>query len=127
MTKIIKRSVVIKALKTENLVRGWFFKSSENKAEVYPKDCKVCAVGAILRHVSFETWARKNNVDLGDLGVDATNGQYAEDNYKELLEYKNYLGALSNYFELGRTRKQCIDFVKRYFPKSFKLTIRKNG
>ena len=126
MTKIIKRRVVIKALRTEQLTQGSFF-MSENLG------CNVCAVGAILRHVSFETWWRKQNLsflDINDLGYAACKNELVsnKDGVKINLENKNYLGALSCYFENLRgtpknNKNNCIRFVKKYFPKSFELTI----
>lgn len=122
MIKTITRALVIKALKTETLRRGnWF--AGEQK-----KDCSVCAVGAVLRHCSFETWARKKSFGLNSLGweavkdADRVNGSQIEDT-EILLEDKNYLAALSNYFELGNSKNKCIAFVEENFPKSFKLTI----
>lgn len=121
MIKIIKKNVVIEALKKEKLTTGMFF-SSYYMSKV-PKDCKVCAVGAVLRHVSFETWARKNSYSLNALGQAATQEEYTGDNIECLIRDKNYLGALSNYFENGNSKNKCIKFVKKYFPKQFKLEI----
>lgn len=121
MTKTITRALVIKALKTETLRRRTWFADNQKPG------CRVCAVGAVLRHCSFETWARKLNLDLNDLGQPAVKNEDcfggSQTVVKILLKKKNYLGALSEYFESKHTKKQCIAFVKENFPKSFRLTI----
>lgn len=117
MTKTIKKAVVIKALKKESLVSGAYFATLGNKG------CDVCAVGAVLRAVSFEKWAIKKGVEsLGEIAVG-----YADpcnDDYKELLKERNWLGALSNFFEQSNDRAKTIAFVKEHFPAQFKLTIK---
>jgi hypothetical protein len=130
LTKVIKKSQVIKALKTEKLKRGQWFYINDYVSTLPPTlTCKVCAVGAVLRQVSFVKWAIKNNVNWGYLGDSATNnseclrGDDAKEEIELELNNKNYLAALSNYYESGHTRKQCIEWVKKNFPKQFKLTI----
>ena len=134
-TKIIKKSDVIVALKTERLKRGhWFTPTYElNKGEPCKKNCRVCAVGAVLRKVSFEQWARNKSLSLNLLGEKAVrfnkNSQYSFNStstitdVEDALKDKNYLGALSAYFEQGHIKKQCIECVKKKFPKKFKLSI----
>lgn len=127
MIKSISKKDVIKALKTENLKRGRFFRNPEQR------DCAVCAVGAVLRHMSFETWtlsaANTRGISLWGLGEQACRGRCTSGQamtsaqYKEMIAGGNYLGALSVYFEAGNTRKRCIEFVKRYFPETLTLEI----
>lgn len=130
MTKTIKRAVVLRALRTEPLTSRCYFQS--NAKLEYPKNCKVCAVGAVLRHASFEKWAREHGYDIDvmaaeSLGCDVDGSDMDID---ALLARHNWLGALSNYFELHvdrhglkKARKDSIAFVKEYFPKQFDLTI----
>ncbi len=130
-TKWIKKEDVISALKTEKLERGNWFTSDE-------PGCKVCAVGAVLRKTSFEKWAHKINFPLSQLGWASVTGKNLirprcngtfEFETKEHLANKNYLAALSNYFESdnyfesNKNKRQCIAFVKKNFPARFKLTI----
>lgn len=125
MTKTIRRKDVIVALNTENLKSGSFFRGE--------KGCQVCAVGAVLRKVSFETWARKNKLRLHSVGEEATLGEYLSSNPKYLIKEGNYMGALSCYFEQASdgcrysdtvVLRRTIAFVKKYFPVRFELTLK---
>jgi len=118
MRKSITKTNVIKALNKEDLVRGNFFQRESTK-------CAVCAVGAVLRHMSFEKWAIKLINRQGNIGDVATKNVYVNGSIRYLIKEKNYLGALSCYFEQGHTKKTCIKFVKRYFPKKLTIEIRK--
>jgi len=120
MKKSITKTEVIKALQKEPLQRGSYFYGDKKSV------CKVCAVGAVLRAMSFEKWARKVNTEPGLLGNIATNYAAKGYNPKDLLDYKNYLGALSCYFEAGNSKAECITFVKKYFPSKLTLTIDKD-
>jgi len=113
-TKIIKKSDVIQALKKERLKTGDWFKPSYSRSgnEIIRKNCDVCAIGAILRKMSFEAWGRKNGLDLNIMGEEAVN-----------FGPNDYLGSLSDTFENGASKKECIQFVKRTFPRQFELTI----
>jgi len=115
MIKSITKVDVIKALQKEPLKRGLFFRSDK-------KNCMVCVVGAVLRYMSFEKWARTKCKTLLGLGSAATYNRNIGIDPMYLVESENYLGALSCYFEDGHTIKQCIAFVKKYFPN--KLTIK---
>jgi len=128
MRKSITKSQAIKAIKTEKNLSyngDWF----EENLDYYKKDCNVCAVGAILRNMSFEKWARKISFDLQELGWVAVGGREAGvasmEYIKDHLKSKNYLAALSCYFESGKTRTQCVNFIKKNFPAKLTLTITK--
>lgn len=133
LTKTITKKDVVKALESEPLVSGdWF-------GDLGQKHCNVCAVGAVLRKVSFEKWLIK--IDMGgyvweiakifgwtlrDASTDATITAFA------LIKRKRYMEALSNKFERmtinppdvinDTKRKKLISWVKKYFPTKFELT-----
>ena len=134
---IIEKKTVIKALQTENLSYGWFFNSKKSKnAE---KDCPVCAVGAIIRKSLGRKIGKYTNkaefgFELNDYCAELTDHLYTDINPEILLKEKNYLGALSSYFEsfgpvlgLGDikvtpvVRKRLIEFAKKNFPTRFKV------
>lgn len=126
MTKIITKKLIIKALQTEKLRHGDFFRSDK-------PNCTVCAVGAVLRHVSFESWVRNKlgrsvcASAIGDIATQNCAILHSSMDVHTLVQNKNYLGALSCYFEDGHTKRACIAFVKKYFPKSFKCTIKEEN
>ena len=129
MKKSITKVQIMKALKDEPLLehRGWFKESGPGISE---KDCAVCAVGCVLRAMSFETWARKTGLILNGLGWRAvkSSAHVTHDDYFYIgihLKNRNYLAALSAYFESDHSRKECIAFVKKNFPKKLTLEITK--
>lgn len=121
MKKSITKENVIKALESEVLCRRYFF---EKKRLLTPPGCKVCAVGAVLRHMSFEKWGRKNKLDLNHIGWASLHDAdpVGQDPY-DLLKDKQYLAALSNYFEDGNSKKKCIAFVEKNFPEKLIVEI----
>lgn len=137
MKKSITKANCIKALKKEKLKRESFFHCTyvDSGGEVaYLPTCTVCAVGAILRHMSFEKWARERNISLPSIGYAAVGylcspGDYHGINTAEetrgLIKEKEYLAALSVYFESGKSKKQCIEFVRKNFPAILTVEIKK--
>ena len=134
VTKWITRRMVLKALRTEPLAHGRFWhEDNQNLSLAVKPSCRVCAVGAVLRQASFE----KSFLDYPqmNIGQEATRDKFVSGDINALLKEKNYLGALSSYFEnfdtrngfykdaTKVTRKKCISFVKRKFPSKFRLTI----
>ena len=134
MTKEITKQQVLKALRNEPLEGGQFFANDK-------PNCNVCAVGAVLREVSFETWFKKMDIrftvsrvvgDMVWLGGFSHIGDW-----RQALKDKQYLSALSIKFEklltsadgygtqnvTPRRRQIMIDFVERYFPTSFTVTL----
>lgn len=131
MSKVIKRSDVVKALASEPLQPGHFYNPTANRGR-----CNVCAVGAVVRNVF-------NKKLGGELQKEAfnqvchlvTKNQYVEDDVKSLLQEGNYLGALSNHFEAnyfeseqyltptGKVnaagRKALIEWVEKNLPEKF--------
>ncbi len=120
MIKTITKKQVIKALKTEPLTKGSYFHSQIIKGY----KCDVCAVGAVLRHMSFEKWALENRLSTNALGTIATKGLSIGSNHKNLIKNGNYFGALSCYFEAGHSKSKCIQYVEKNFP--LKLTLEIN-
>ena len=122
MIKSITKAQVIIALKKEPLTRGSFFGGIKRTK----KKCEVCAVGAILRYISFETWAHDIGYNINRVAYALTNQIATCQDPKGLIKEKNYLGALSCYFEDNHTKKQCIAFVKKHFPKKLTLEIKED-
>lgn len=120
MIKTITKKQVIEALEKEPVLEsGSWFRGRPKSG------CAVCAVGAVLRKVSFEKWARRLRADLGTLGLVATNYSFSpSDDLNKSLKDKNWLGTLSIYFERGHSREKCIAFVKKHFPSKFTLEIK---
>lgn len=138
ITKWIKREDAIGAVKTEPLMPGSFFENDND-----PK-CRVCAVGAVMRKVSFEKsikdiyFKRGTAYDLGFIARDQVCiGRSTGDrkNKMHALKYKHYLSALSIHFEDKckmlcftlegkKIRASCVSFIKRHFPKRFKVTVK---
>ena len=136
---IVTRKQIIHALRTENLQGGSWFEDTqynENTGEyekLNPTTCPVCAVGAVIRSTGVVTkknsfsklclWAYKlvNGIATeDDLSTDTKEG------IKTLLNEKNYLGALSVYFEAmadnGRIRRdRLVKFVKTHFPSQLRI------
>lgn len=147
-SKVLTKKLIIQALKTEPLKPGSWFAST--KGENF-KTCKVSAVGAVIRH-SFTTqqirtlhvhnrrslclamqpyWRR--SLDRSAAGWGATMmADLVDQQVTAELDKKNYLGALSMWFEfyyqhvefkrLG-TREGLVDFVRKNFPTRFKVTV----
>jgi len=138
MKKSITKKQIIKALETElHLERGKFFapvmvyrsdKGYGSSRRIFKKDCPVCAVGSVLRAMSYETWAKRNKLDLTALGEYVTVEDYIGLHHKKLIKEKNYLGALSCYFEdHDGNRKKTIKFVRKYFPAVLTITVSKGS
>ena len=129
---IIEKKTVIKALKTENLEYESFFSASE---DVSHRQCSVCAVGAIIRKSLGRKMKKiiKNGYPtiLSLYCIELTDGAYIGENVKKLLKNKNYLGALSCYFEsfsddfdgnvVPEVEEKLVEFVRKNFPTRFKV------
>lgn len=132
MEKTISKFDIVKALVNEpKLEKGYWFTptlSTKNKLGQQPKrNCAVCAVGSILRAMSFEKWARKNKCDLNNVATAAVKSEDISSSDKSQiprhLQEKNYLAALSCYFESGKSRLECIKFVVNKFPKELTIEL----
>lgn len=128
----LTKNQVIKALKTEPLRAGAFFNTEKRDSfSDTPAECRVCAVGAVLRNsLGKKILKESNDSQLGDLAEGYCQGQYIDYNSQELLKEKNYLGALSNYFEYLMKREKSkhasaavverlVNFVNKNFPNKF--------
>jgi len=126
MQKSISKKKIIEALKTEPLAPGTWVRLEGDKTHNDPT-CTVCAVGAVLRKAKFRNFAITQNAHR-QVGNCYFNG----DDYKAALKERNYLGALSAYFETicpesGATpaiRRRLVTFVTKYFPEKVSLTAR---
>jgi hypothetical protein len=101
----ITKKNAIKAVMTEPLKGNqWFHDGNVSK-------CEVCAVGAVLRNsTNFKNVSYTRAVDMAYQVVDVDyytvsssgyeyNGYDYKGTYRDALENKNYMGALSMYFE----------------------------
>lgn len=136
---IIEKKKVIQALKTENLSGGHFFVPSKDVS-----NCKVCAVGGVIRKHLGRAIKKYRDGFLTDYCQAVTLHKYTSDeNVGFLLKNKNYLGALSAFFEFitspqkgsdvfdgvayislpvdSEMRKKLVEFVKENFPTRFKV------
>lgn len=130
--RTIYREQILKALLTEPLQGGqWVEKEYLHEIG----DCRVCAVGAILR-----SCLKMTNSEIHENGARVTNnrcvrnGLYDNINYpKNELKKKNYLGALSIFFEdlvyrrndgaTPNDRVKLCKFVLDNFPSRITVNI----
>lgn len=127
----VTRKQILQAIRTESLKAGaWiheknvFNEDLGYNIEVADDNCKVCAVGAVLRQAGVDSdEIRYMGDSLLNLTLTALN---ADGDEEAELENKNYLGALSVKFEKlaktygagKRTREKLAVFVKKNFPKT---------
>lgn len=128
----IKKDKVIQALKTEPLtLQGFFFLNNGVSLE----NCQVCAVGAVLRHhISVNKLLKLQIHEASCLAESACKGQFAAEDAdpETCIKDKNYLGALSVYFERlaedadevdTELREKLVNFVEKNFPASFRVKV----
>ena len=131
---LIEKKIVIKALENEPLSFGHFFNNPNNE-----KNCEVCAVGAVIRKTLGKNINKFDVSHLKEYCIFVTRNMFLGQNVKCLLKEKNYLGALSCYFEAHDSdgynlpavvdsvlRKKLVSFVKKNFPTRFKVLDIKN-
>lgn len=132
------RKQIIRALRTENLGRhGYGFVENDHLNKI--GDCHVCAIGAVCRSAGL------TNRQIYDVSAVLCHGEYisftgdveaSRPYWEKELHKKNYLGALSIYFEsIGPlstnnkyretpiNREQLVDWVKKYIPVEFTVTM----
>jgi len=131
----LTKNKVIKAIKTEPLRAGAFFK--DEKTNIYSESCFVCAVGAVLKNsLDKRVLNLAPTSTLSEIAMGYCRGTAVDHNIKRLLNEKNYLGALSNYFEYIMQRekskhasasvvKRLVNFVEKNFPKKFNVKYEK--
>lgn len=134
----ISKKLIIKALKIENLAQGEFFNVNFDFSNKHT--CPVCAVGAVLRKSLKPSQLPETENELHKLGLRVTNydaivNSNNESEWKigiqESLIKKNYLSALSKYFESTLcltksgdvSRRKLVNFVKKHFPSVITLDI----
>lgn len=139
----IKRSEILKAIRTEKLKAGEFIHTKRfptGDLDEYgspffkfraDKTCKVCAVGAVLRNKNIHD-ENIHYVAHNMFFVDNPIGSVDQNgDEKNALLQKHYLAALSIKFEklaakLGcgkRTKNALIRFVKANFPKTINVKL----
>lgn len=137
----ISKQDIIKALQTESLAPGQFFRGRGFRGDNFnPLTCSVCAVGAVLRAALKDAIKDRDPEYLLKLSLKNTKSvamfneedeDYfadAEDYIASLLKEGNYLGALSVFFEEtypcvsdAEGRQDCIAFVEANFPASLEI------
>lgn len=134
--KTITKKLIIKALKTEPLSRNYVFDLYTNYV-LGVMDCKVCAVGAILRKSLGENLLRDISKTMESyLSVNIANEacrtiRLSHHDPKRLVNEGLYLAALSNFFESSESddkngnisRRKLINFVNKYFPNKITYTL----
>lgn len=131
MNKIIKRRQVIKALRTEKLATGQWFRHDSGATQGSYWDCSVCAVGAVMREVSILKWCEEQGQPPNHIADRLALGACWDDDVDVYLQRKQYLSALSAKFETlcnrrGVTKKHrevLVEWVKKNFPVEFEVTI----
>lgn len=139
----ISKNVILKALKTERLTAGhWIYVPGERKSDLWSdrlrsqpaKNCKVCAVGAVIRNAVSKKSIVK---DINALASRRTGFSYCdysfktEERAKEYIENGNYMDALNTLFEgsydklknMREVRSIMVKFVKENFPEKIELDI----
>lgn len=138
--KTISKADIIQALQREPLQRGYWVNPYAKEGEA----CSVCAVGAVLRACrlpdsEINNAARVATSDVACLNdatdnyVDPSDRKQRERIIDNLIEDRNYLGALSCLFEAqdpeddehaptAEERKELIDFVENRFPDLVKFS-----
>jgi hypothetical protein len=134
MKKRISKKKIIEALRTEPLTGGMWMSLiddgqlwTETTVGEARGKCTVCAVGAILREVVAQNATVKEFNDACIFASDHVMSIY-DSTIEETLKAKNYMGALSIYFEemaerspdgfsiTNRQRPALIRFVEKNFP-----------
>lgn len=147
---------VIESLRTEALFSGSFMKgrAKEILTKEQYENCRVCAVGGIIRRkISFNDWEALRK----ESGTESNIDDFTENTIKNIickrkfvstddlrtaLKEKNWLGALSIFFERmcdgdlipDDSTKQaddyivdsCVHFVEKHFPKVLHLDTVEN-
>lgn len=122
---------ILKAIEKNELIHKVFFWSlSNHPREVSLKDCKVCAVGAVIRECILNK--RATQVDGSGLALSLVKGGSIFNDVEAYLAEKDYLAALSSFFECkdrdlrltkAEVKRQTLAFVKQNFPTKFKILV----
>ncbi len=135
LMKYVTKENIIEALKTEPLRRGDFFHNfldyQNNPSDL--ETCPVCAVGAVLRQcLAVTSSIAGHSVTKGNALLDPNSKLKLRNVVRRELENKNYLGALSIYFEgqnysdsfvTPNEKRNLIRFVQRNFPKRIGVNL----
>jgi len=136
ITKTTTKDEILEALDTENLRPGAWFRHRRRGYSNFD-DCAVCALGAILRKVSFTkikeiyppdvAWALvQKNLPRPVIAA----GGDIDYIFDVSIANGNYPNALSNVFEglclkeddIEMARLGCMLFVEGYFPEVLEMT-----
>ena len=123
--KQITKLAIIKALASEPLAAGRWMSNA---------GCEVCAVGAVVRqvfHPSEEMNESTGRIPLCVIANAVTTEDVTDADPKALIKAKDYMSALSCYFEqlvgddqtaTPAQRAQLIEFVYKKFPEKFTVS-----
>lgn len=122
----IKRAQILLALRTENIGHlGW----TENPDMPAVGDCKVCAVGAVLRRCGLPNNEIESLASSEIFKASAYGSCSTEEQALELLDEGRWMDALSTIFEGNFTKhdkqkglERAAKFVKKHFPKEVTLS-----
>lgn len=136
----ITRREILKAIRTEKLKGDAFihgkllpdtivFDPTNPNRVIYDHTCKVCAVGAVLRHKKIPD---EQIEDAGYGSIECFENYIGADgDEQKALDDKEWLLALSIKFEKlyksygggKRTKEKLAAFVKRHFPKEIRVQL----
>lgn len=135
----ITKEEIIKALETEPLAQGKFIYHPKCEAWVETlvftsnPECKVCAVGAVLRNklpIGSLHWFYNKVVNLTKYSKFEEDAEDSFDSIDlfidSLIEQEDYLSALSVFFEdqpKELARENTIEFVKDNFPEEIEVNL----
>lgn len=130
ITKILKQSDIIKALRTEPLNAGLWAWNKQGHNDQPP--CQVCAVGAVVRHALKNGYDPSTN-DIDQIALKWTGGEpIIGVDPIALAGAGHYWNALSCLFEDEKTeeyevtredRNELCMFVRKYFPKEIEVDV----
>lgn len=129
----LRKSLIIAALQENELIHKVFFWADNDKTKPYDtpiKSCKVCAVGAVIRECILNKKATQT--DGSGLAFSLVKGGSIFHSVSEYLRDKDYLSALSTFFECldrdlripkSEVKLRTIEFVRRKFPSQFSVEV----
>lgn len=128
LPKYVLKKTIIRALKTEPLQTGQFVEKPDLRKV---GDCNVCAVGAVLRATGATNYQIAKHTGWANGGVCIFSCE-SQRRIIQLLERKDYMSALSSYFEdlvfgepTKAQRRKLIAFVEKNFPNRVPLVAPK--
>jgi len=123
----ITRSDVLRAIAKEPLKPGAYVRSDGKD----PGDCSVCAVGAVLRYKGLHNdrlQSAGDYVTQGKAVIDFAPGRSWHTTVETELEKKNYLGALSCFYEkIAPSRSRIRDRLRKWVQENLPTGVIYDG